>query len=99
MEKVAHSIYGLPPSVSLNTFSHFGGLLMVSARNHRSFLLKAAALWDHQPSRNNRNGTSITLDIAKIQNFSDLSSGFLKNFFKHPPIRLRFLFKRQRISS
>ena len=27
---------------------------------------KAAALWDHQPSRNNRNGASITLDDAKI---------------------------------
>ena len=38
MEKVAHSLYGLPPSVSLNTFSHFGGLLKVSAWNHRSFL-------------------------------------------------------------
>ena len=38
MEKVAHSLYGLPPSVSLNTSSNFGGLLKVSARNHRSFL-------------------------------------------------------------
>lgn len=38
MGKVAHSLYGLPPSVSLNTFSHFGGFLKVSARNHRSFL-------------------------------------------------------------
>lgn len=76
MEKVAHSIYGLPPSVSLNTFSHFGGLLMVSARNHRSFLLKAAALWNHQPSPNNRNGPSITLDTAKIQQFFSLVKTF-----------------------
>ena len=38
MEKVAHSLYGLPPSVSLNTFSNFGGWLEISAWNHRSFL-------------------------------------------------------------
>lgn len=39
MEKVAHSLFGLPQSVSLNTAGHFGGLPSVSAWNHRSFLL------------------------------------------------------------
>jgi len=76
MGKVAHSLYGLPLSASLNTFSYFGGLLKISARNHRSFLLKAAALWDHQPSQNNRNGPSITLDTAKIQQFFSLVKTF-----------------------
>ena len=38
---------------------------------------KAAALWDHKPSRNNRNGASITLDTAKIQLIFKLSIGLI----------------------
>jgi|GEM_PF-6739938 len=41
MEKVAHSLFGLPPSVSLNTADHFDGLPSVSAWNHRNFLYAA----------------------------------------------------------
>ena len=41
MEKVAHSLFGLPPSVSLNTSGNFGGMLEASARNHRNFLYGA----------------------------------------------------------
>ena len=37
MGKVAHSLNGLPPSVSLNTSDNVGGQPEVSARNHRSF--------------------------------------------------------------
>lgn len=40
MEKVAHSLYGLPPSVSLNTQDHCSGMSRVSARNHRIFPFK-----------------------------------------------------------
>lgn len=41
MEKVAHSLNELPPSVSLNIPDHFGGLPEISAWNHRSFLFDA----------------------------------------------------------
>lgn len=41
MEKVAHSLNGLPPSISLNTSDHFGGMPEISARNHGSFLYAA----------------------------------------------------------
>lgn len=41
MEKVAHSLFGLPPSVSLNTSGNFGGMPEASARNHRNFLYGA----------------------------------------------------------
>jgi hypothetical protein len=41
MEKVAHTLIGLPPSVSLNISGHFGGLPETSAWNHKSFLLTA----------------------------------------------------------
>lgn len=43
----------------------------------------AAALWDHQPSRNNRNGASITLDDAKIQQFLSFVKGFGDFFVKN----------------
>ena len=41
MEKAAHSLFGLPPSVSLNTSDIIGCLSEVSAWNHRSFLYDA----------------------------------------------------------
>lgn len=43
---------------------------------------KAAALWDHQPSRSNRNGASISLDDAKIQQFLSFVKGFGDFFVK-----------------
>jgi len=43
---------------------------------------KAAALWDHQPSRNNRNGASIMLDVANIQQILYFVKWFLINFTK-----------------
>ena len=43
----------------------------------------AAALWDHQPSRSNRNGASISLDDAKIQQFLSFVKGFGDFFIKN----------------
>jgi hypothetical protein len=40
-------------------------------------------LWDHQPSRNNRNGASISLDDAKIQQFLSFVKGFGDFFVKN----------------
>ena len=39
-------------------------------------------MWDHQPSRSNRNGASISLDDAKIQQFLSFVKGFGDFFVK-----------------
>ena len=39
-------------------------------------------MWDHQPSRSNRNGASISLDDAKIQQFLSFVKGFSDFFVK-----------------
>ena len=104
MGKVARSFNGFPPSVSLNTSGYFGGSPEVSAWNHRSFPNKEtdrlalseeviAKLWTSNQT------VPLLISAAKIQKIFDLSRAFSKNLLKHPPIRLHFLIKCQRICS